>query len=284
MQIGITFDQCNVTSMDDAHYHHTFLNGVDGITKGCAVTADSGHLYVAKGYFVIYGRFVKVTGTETITPDAVQSGQMYERLVYEIDLTKTNTVENFTQGEFKIISSSSGYPNPTKQDLENGGTLYQMAFAKFTVSSSGIANFVREATTINSQTFINALQSIQSEYQAIADQMIQDLLNEGFVTQSAYHADNTPETITIAPADWAASGSNFACTKACTKASTAAYCRLDISLQNPTSMTAANLKKLYKEYAYLYPKPSVGNGSITFIARAKPTSTLKLSVAGGIAQ
>ena len=88
MQIGITFDQCNVTSADDAHYHRTFLNAVDGVTKGCKVTADRQNIYVAKGYFVIYGRFVKVTGQETITPDAVQTGTLYCRLVYEVDLSK----------------------------------------------------------------------------------------------------------------------------------------------------------------------------------------------------
>ena len=122
MQIGITFDQCNVTSADDAHYHRTFLNAVDGVTKGCKVTADRQNIYVAKGYFVIYGRFVKVTGQETITPDTVQAGTLYCRLVYEVDLSKTNTLEEFQQGAFKILSSGSTYPTPTKQDLENGGT------------------------------------------------------------------------------------------------------------------------------------------------------------------
>lgn len=284
MQVGITFDQCNVTSMDDAHYHFTFLNRVDGVTKGCTVTADRNNLYIAKGYFVIYGRFVKVTGQETVTPDAVQTGTLYCRLVYEIDLTKTNTIEEFQQGYFRIISSGSAYPTPTKQDLENGGTLYQMPFARFTVSSSGIANFVSEANTINIADFYDSLSKTLSEYQEIADGMIEDLLNEGFVTQSAYHADSTPTAITIAVADWKASGSNFYADKSCSKASTSVYCRLDISLQNPSSMTAANLKKLQKEFNYLYPEPTVGNGTIRFWARAKPTAALPLKIVGGIAQ
>ena len=258
MQIGITFDQCNVTSADDAHYHRTFLNAVDGVTKGCKVTADRQNIYVAKGYFVIYGRFVKVTGQETITPDAVQAGTLYCRLVYEVDLSKTNTLEEFQQGAFKILSSGSTYPTPTKQDLENGGTLYQ--------------------------NFYSTLAKTLSEYQEIADQMIEDLQNEGFVTQEAYHADNTPLDISIPVSAWTASGSNFYADVNCSKASSSAYCRLDISLRNPGTMTAANLKKAQKEYGYLYPQPTVWNGKIRFWARQKPTDAINLAVVGGIAQ
>lgn len=284
MQIGITFDQCNVTSADDAHYHRTFLNAVDGVTKGCKVTADRQNIYVAKGYFVIYGRFVKVTGQETITPDAVQAGTLYCRLVYEVDLSKTNTLEEFQQGAFKILSSGSTYPTPTKQDLENGGTLYQMPFARFTVSSSGISNFISEANTINMANFYSTLAKTLSEYQTIADQMIEDLQNEGFVTQEAYHADNTPLNISIPVSAWIASGSNFYADVNCSKASSSAYCRLDISLRNPGTMTAANLKKAQKEYGYLYPQPTVWNGKIRFWARQKPTDAINLAVVGGIAQ
>ena len=284
MQIGITFDQCNVTSADDAHYHRTFLNAVDGVTKGCKVTADRQNIYVAKGYFVIYGRFVKVTGQETITPDTVQAGTLYCRLVYEVDLSKTNTLEEFQQGAFKILSSGSTYPTPTKQDLENGGTLYQMPFARFTVSSSGISNFISEANTINMANFYSTLAQTLSEYQEIADQMIEDLQNEGFVTQEAYHADNTPLDISIPVSAWIANGSNFYADVNCSKASSSAYCRLDISLQNPNPMTAANLEKAQKEYGYLYPKPTVWNGKIRFWARKKPTDAINLDVVGGIAQ
>lgn len=284
MQIGITFDQCNVTSADDAHYHRTFLNAVDGVTKGCKVTADRQNIYVAKGYFVIYGRFVKVTGQETITPDAVQAGALYCRLVYEVDLSKTNTLEEFQQGAFKILSSGSAYPTPTKQDLENGGTLYQMPFARFTVSSSGISNFISEANTINMANFYSTLAKTLSEYQEIADQMIEDLQNEGFVTQEAYHADNTPLNISIPVSAWTASGSNFYADVNCSKASSSAYCRLDISLRNPSTMTPANLEKAQKEYGYLYPKPTVWNGKIRFWARKKPTDAINLEVVGGIAQ
>ena len=284
MQVGITFDQCNVTSMDDAHFHHVFLNCVDGVTKGCAVTSDGTNLYVAKGYFVIYGRFVKVTGIETVTPDAVVSGKMYERLVYEIDLSKTNTDETFAQGYFKVIASASGYPSLTQQDLENGGTIYQMEFAKFMVSSSGISSFVNDANTLNIADFFSSLEATLNDYKDIADGMIEELQNEGFVTQDAYHTDNTPEQITIATTDWTASGSNFVCTKACSKASTSAYCRLDLYPANPSSLTVANLRALKKALGLLYPELAVGNGTITFTAGAKPAVQIKFNVVGGIAQ
>ena len=105
--------------------------------------------------------------------------------------------------------------------------------------------------------FYSTLAQTLSEYQEIADQMIEDLQNRGFVTQEAYHADNTPLDISIPVSAWTASGSNFYADVNCSKASSSAYCRLDISLRNPSTMTAANLKKAQKGKhnleGYLFP-------------------------------
>ena len=157
-----------------------------------------------------------------------------------------------------------------------------MPFARFTVSSSGISNFISEANTINMANFYSTLAQTLSEYQEIADQMIEDLQNRGFVTQEAYHADNTPLNISIPVSAWIANGSNFYADVNCSKASSSAYCRLDISLRNPGTMTPANLKKAQKEYGYLYPQPTVWNGKIRFWARQKPTDAINLAVAGKI--
>lgn len=285
MQVGITFDRCNVTSANDAHYHWTFLNKTNGVTKGCAVTSTSNTITIGKGYFIIFGRFVQITGDEIITPEAVTTGTAYRRLVYEIDLTKTNTDTEFNQGYFKVLSSANTtYPALTQQDLDNGGTIYQMPFARFTQSVSGISNFVSELTSINFNELYSQLQQNKNEYAAVLDAYIEDLKNQGFITQAAYHADNTPMTIDIAVNDWAYDGSNkwYWVSKPCSKASTSAYCVLHIkpiAANNKDAKRAAD-----KAFSYIFSDPTVNNGSIIFRAYAKPAVALKLEVIGGIGQ
>lgn len=285
MQVGITFDRCNVTSANDAHYHWTFLNKTNGVTKGCAVTSTSNTITIGKGYFIIFGRFVQITGDEIITPEAVTTGTAYRRLVYEIDLTKTNTDTEFNQGYFKVLSSANTtYPTLTQHDLDNGGTVYQMPFARFTQSVGGISNFVSELTMINFNDLYTQLQQVKNEYSAVIDQYVEELKNQGFITQTAYHADNTPVTISIAVNDWVYDGSNkwYWVNKPCSKASTSAYCVLHIkpiAANNKDAKRAAD-----KAFGYIFSDPTVNDGSITFRAYAKPAVALTLSVIGGIGQ
>ena len=92
---------------------------------------------------------------------------------------------------------------------------------------------------------------------------------------------NTSERISIAISDWTASGSNFTCTKSCSKASTADDCVLRLVPVNPGTLTAAQLKLLHKNVAFLYPQPTVGDGTITFLASTQPTIALSFDVVGG---
>ena len=115
-----------------------------------------------------------------------------------------------------------------------------------------------------------------------------NLLRTELVTQINLKADksvlqalDTPVQVSIAVNDWAASGANWTVTKACSKASTADWCVLRLIPVNPSSLTAANLKALQKNVSYLYPNPTVGNGTITFLAATKPTIALTFDVVGG---
>ena len=92
---------------------------------------------------------------------------------------------------------------------------------------------------------------------------------------------DTPVQITVATTDWTASGVNWACTKSCSKATTDAYCVLKLVPTNPGTLTAAQLKTLQKNIAYLYPRPTVNAGSLTFLASTKPTIALTFDVVGG---
>jgi len=145
---GITFSKQSVSSNDDAHIYKMLLGGKDGKTKGCKMTFGTDDIYISEGYFFASHRLVEISSTETITSPIVSTGVLYCRLVFEIDLSKTNTNTDFLQGYFKIISADSNYPALTQEDLDDGGTIYQLPFAKFQKSISGIANFVSELDVI----------------------------------------------------------------------------------------------------------------------------------------
>jgi len=138
---GITFDKQLMKSKDHAHEVNYYYGGDLGVTKGCDVTENiDGNLVVSAGYFIIKGRLVAVEGTEVITVPVVASGTLFSTLIFEIDLTKTNTAESFLQGAFKIVSNAVAYPALTQEDLDDGGDVYQFEFARFENTVDGVGS------------------------------------------------------------------------------------------------------------------------------------------------
>jgi len=144
---GITFSKQVVSSNDDAHIYKILLGGRQGKTKGCNMTFGTDDIYISPGYFFVANRLVEISSIETVSTP-VTTGTTYHRLVFEVDLSKTNANTEFNQGYFKVLSSAAGYPSITQEDLEDGGNIYQLPFAKFTKSVSGIGSFVSELETI----------------------------------------------------------------------------------------------------------------------------------------
>lgn len=145
---GITFSKQSVSSNDDSHLYKVLLNGKKGRTKGCGMTYGTDDIYISEGRFFAGNRAVEISSTETIASPVVSSGTTYCRLVFEIDLSKTNTNTTFNQGYFKILSSTSEYPAITQEDLDDGGNVYQLPFAKFVKTIEGISSFVSELESI----------------------------------------------------------------------------------------------------------------------------------------
>lgn len=145
---GITFSKQSVSSNDDSHVYKVFLNGRKGRTRGCRMTYSTDDIYISDGYFFAANRLLEVSSTETITTPVVSSGTTYCRLVFEIDMTKTNANAEFNQGYFKVLSSTASYPDITQEDLEDGGNVYQLPFAQFTKTVDGIGSFVAQLETI----------------------------------------------------------------------------------------------------------------------------------------
>lgn len=139
---GITYDLQNISAADLSHIFWEIGGKRDGVFSGCAITYSGRNLYLAAGYFAARGYLTKLTGTTQVAGPTVTSGTLYCVLVYEIDLSQTPSAEEFTQGSFKVLSNATGYPALTQEDLDNGGSIYQMSFARFLMTSTGISALV----------------------------------------------------------------------------------------------------------------------------------------------
>lgn len=199
---GIVFNECSMTSDDFAHFVYTMLGKTDGVTKGCEISTDNNSIYIQKGYFVQYGRMVRIVGTEELSSPEVASGQLYCKVVFEIDLSKSNTAESFAQGWFKTLSSANGYPDVQQEDLDNGGTIYQMPWATYIKTVNGVGDFKDVRSVYDQESIWKVIMDQHDEYKAefeeyfaeqktVVEQMITDLENEGFATQEEFNKLST---------------------------------------------------------------------------------------------
>ena len=89
---------------------------------------------------MLQGGIIQVQGNESISVDL---DNLCCILVFEIDLSQENTETEFNQGKFKIIKgTATEYPTLQQDDIVNNATgIYQMEFARFIASGSGITGF-----------------------------------------------------------------------------------------------------------------------------------------------
>ena len=145
---GVTFDNQLITSDNMAHFMYIFSGKRSGVSRGCALSNNAGSIFIGEGYFLVCGREVELIGsTEVKCP--VATTDMFCSLIFEVDLNKTNTQKEFNQGAFRILTNEAGYPVVKKEDLDNGGKIYQMPFAEFKLSSSGISEFKDKRETFD---------------------------------------------------------------------------------------------------------------------------------------
>lgn len=188
---GITFSEQLNTSDDFAHFQNTFLERTNGITKGCEMTTKLESVFIQKGYFIICGRFVRIVGEEEIRSPEVISGQLFCKTVFEVDLNKTNSPSEFKQGYFKVLYNENAYPDVVQEDLDNGGTIYQMPWCQYEKRVAGISNFRDLREIIDLTSVWKAVSNQNVNYKREFDdffgeqaeeirQMIRDLENEGY--------------------------------------------------------------------------------------------------------
>lgn len=285
MQAGITFDKQLLTSRQHAHFQNLFLNHTDGITKGCEVTQADGKIYVQKGFFVISGRFVEVTGVETIETPQVPSGTLFCKVVYEVDLSKVNTESNFAQGYFRTLTSAAGYPTVVQEDLDGTGTVYQMPFCQYEKTVSAVGAFrdlrpifhmqaVWDAVSKNNEAYKTEFDAYYSGKKSAVEQMIADLQGEGFLLVSdARRVDS----VTLTAAGWQGTAPPYVQTV--TVSGMRQEDVPDPGIIYPAGCTRASQKAINKAAGYIY-DIETGNGSVTFRCTQKPVTNITIGLKG----
>lgn len=157
-----------------ALFINTFLNGVNGVSNnyknGMAVTYSGSTVTVDSGAVCIQGRFLE---EDTYTTLSAGTNTAYCKLVIEIDLDKENTESEFTQASYKIITSTSGYPNLTQSNIvKNVAGIYQYELARFRTGASGITEFQDMRTFLD---FTSIYEQITQEYQNVLAQLEAEL-------------------------------------------------------------------------------------------------------------
>lgn len=168
---GLVFNLQTFTSEAFALFIDKFLNGNCGVAKGCALSNTSNSATIGDGYFVIRGRFLQVISGVTVS-DITNNG--FYSLICEIDLSKTNTVDQLNQAEIKTVYGASNYPTLTQQDITGSGTVYQYEFARFKVENGSITNFTDRRTFIDFESIYD-----------IIEQHIQDIDDGSLYVQKA---------------------------------------------------------------------------------------------------
>lgn len=289
---GITFSEQLTTSADFAHFQNTFLNRSNGVTKGCGISHADGNVYVQKGYFVIAGRFVRVVGVETIPAPDVLSGQLYCKVVFEIDLTKVNTVDEFNQGYFRVLSSAEGYPALTQEDLDAEGTMYQMPWCQFVKTVESISEFRDLREILNLESIWEAVAGQNAEYKgefdayfadqrAVIEQMIAELEDQGYVKVADYDADMAriqgTADITLPAAGWSGAAPYEQTVQV---PGVLATDEPELKLYTPKELSAAQVK-INQKMTPLITDGVTGDGYVTFYCGIKkPTGDFQVRLKG----
>lgn len=159
-----------------ALFINTFLNGKNGVSdnykNGMQVTYSGSNLTVQSGAVCIQGRFLE---EDTSTLISAGTDTAYCKLVIEIDLDKQNSESQLLQAGYKIVKSTSGYPNLTQNNIVKNNTgIYQYELARLKTSSNGITDFQDMRTFLD---FESIYEEIQAQYQSILNELEDELEN-----------------------------------------------------------------------------------------------------------
>lgn len=116
---GATFSGVRVTPSDDGAVFAACV--ADGL-YGNAITLSGTAVRITRGKIVACGRVIRVTSNEDFTLN--QNEGDYARLLLTIDMSKSG--DQRWSIDLQYANSENGFSAPTQNDINNGGTKYQM--------------------------------------------------------------------------------------------------------------------------------------------------------------
>jgi len=131
--VKITFDNCSVSSKQDADCNHYLVNGQNGVVYGvlgrCQPSVSNSYINFQSGYVQVYGRRVYVESGTKISVSLDRSANGY--IVMKFDLGNNEVT-------LEKKESTTNFPTLTQEDLMNGGLIYELALAKYTKTTSSL--------------------------------------------------------------------------------------------------------------------------------------------------
>ena len=143
---GVTFPQQTFTPSEWGQMFEAVL--ADGILRGCAVTYSGAKVMIAEGAMIVKGRLIEIpsTVTETTAP-TYPSG--YGRVKVIIDTTNASTAslnqQAFVDTEY---SSSETFPSLVQNDINDGGTKYEVELAIVKYTSGSITSLTQKLGSV----------------------------------------------------------------------------------------------------------------------------------------
>lgn len=141
---GVSFPWQKVTPSDDAAVRRSLLS--DGVLFGCELSFTGSTLTMQAGQAMACGRQFRHTNAENWSIVGATSG--YARLLLTIDLSKESTESIFNQISARVeyASSLDAFAPLLQENLNNGGTIYQIPVCVVELSSGGISSIVSQWT------------------------------------------------------------------------------------------------------------------------------------------
>ena len=133
---GITFAGQNVTPKNDGGLYQAHCG--DGILWGCSMAVSSDDLVVQSGEFIMCGRVVQVDGATSVSMTGHGLTTGYIRVIMNADMSQPEGSQWYAT--YDTSASLSGFGALTTDDINDTGTLYQIALAIVDVSGGDPQN------------------------------------------------------------------------------------------------------------------------------------------------
>lgn len=139
---GVTFPKQKVTPSYDAAIRRAVLP--DSILSGCVLSYAGSTLSMGVGLLLGCGREFRHTAVQNWAVTGATSG--FARLVLTIDTSRASTKDTFDQviDSIEYASSLDGFLQLQQDDINESGTVYQMAVCVVSLGTGGITGIVRQ--------------------------------------------------------------------------------------------------------------------------------------------